>query len=249
MNLENLNALVTGGSGGLGSAVVRALAAHGANVAVGFCSNRDAAMETCAVVSAQGRRTAAIELDQSNPQSIEFCIEKTVGELGGLDILVNNAAWSVAIPFSDLETLTADIWDRLLATNLRGPYLLSRAAVPHLRKSGRGRIVNISAFIGFAPMGSSIAHAVSKAGLIHLTRCLAVALAPEVTVNCVAPGIMEGTGMSSRLPPESIKAMRERAVLKRTTEIQDVAEQVIQFCRAESATGQTVVVDAGIYFH
>lgn len=249
MNLEKRNALVTGGSGGLGSAVARALAEHGANVAVGFHSNRDAAMETCAVVAAQGRRSAAIELDQSNPHSIEVSVEETVGELGGLDILVNNAAWSVAIPFNDLDALTADVWDRLLATNLRGPYLLSRAAAPHLRKSGRGRIVNISAFIGLAPMGSSIAHAVSKAGLIHLTRCLAVALAPEVTVNCVAPGIMEGTGMSSRLPPESIKAMRERAVLKRTTEIQDVADQIIQFCRADSATGQTVVVDAGIYFH
>ncbi len=249
MNIENRNAFVTGGSGGLGSAVARALAKHGADVAVGFHSNRDAAIETCAGIVAQGRRSAAIELDQSNPQSIESSIEKTIGELGGLDILINNAAWSVAIPFQDLDALTADVWDRLLATNLRGPYLLSRAAAPYLRKSGQGRIVNVSAFIGFAPMGSSIAHAVSKAGLIHLTRCLAVALAPEVTVNCVAPGIMERTGMSSRLPPEIIEAMRERAALKRTTEIQDVAEQIIQFCRGESATGQTVVVDAGIYFH
>jgi 3-oxoacyl-[acyl-carrier protein] reductase len=249
MNLENRTAFVTGGSGGLGSAVARALAEHGANVAVGFHSNRDAAIETCATVVAKGRKSAAIELDQSNPQSIEFSVEETVRELGGLDILVNNAAWSVAIPFNELDALTAEVWDRLLTTNLRGPYLLSRTAAPYLRNKGAGRIVNISAFIGLAPMGSSIAHAVSKAGLIHLTRCLAVALAPSVTVNCVAPGIMEGTGMSDRLPRDSIEAMRERAVLKRTTKIEDVAEQVVHFCTADSVTGQTLVVDAGIYFH
>ncbi len=249
MNLRNLTAFITGGSGGLGSAIAQALAEQGASVAVGFHSNREEALKTCRAVESKGCQSAPIELDQSNPESVEFSVEQTVAELGRLDILVNNAAWNVPIPFQDLDALDASVWDRLLDTNLRGPYLVSRSAATHLRKSGNGRIVNISAFIGFAPMGSSIAHAVSKAGLIHLTRCLAVALAPEVTVNCVAPGIMEGTGMSGRLPPESIDAMRERAVLKRTTKIEDVAAQVVQFCAADSVTGQTLVVDGGIYFH
>jgi len=84
---------------------------------------------------------------------------------------------------------------------------------------------------------------------MHLTRCLAVALAPDVTVNCVAPELMEGTRMSERVPPEAVDAMKKRAVLKRTTSIKDVAEQVLNFCRADSITGQVLVIDAGIHFH
>ena len=121
---------------------------------------------------------------------------------GRLDILVNNAGWNISIPFPDLETLDAAVWDRLFSTNLRGPYLLCRAAAPELKASGAGRIVNIASVAGLQPGGSSIGYATSKAGLIHLTRCLAVALAPEVSVNCVAPGLMDGTRMTSRLRPE-----------------------------------------------
>ena len=103
--------------------------------------------------------------------------------------------------------------------------------------------------IGLMPAGSSIAQAVSKAGVIHLTRCLAVALAPDVTVNCVAPGLMEGTRMAARVPSERVDAMRERALLKQNTSIQDVADQAVQFCRAESVTGQVLVIDGGIHLH
>jgi len=97
--------------------------------------------------------------------------------------------------------------------------------------------------------GSSIAYAVAKAGLIHLTRCLAVALAPEVTVNCVAPGLMEGTRMAKRLPTEVVESTRRLAVLQRSTGIEDVAAQVVAFCRADSVTGQVLNIDAGVHFH
>ena len=89
----------------------------------------------------------------------------------------------------------------------------------------------------------------NQARLIHLTRCLAVALAPGVTVNCVAPGLMEGTRMSERVPAAAVAAMKQRAVLKRTTRIEDVAEQIVRFCRADTVTGQVLVIDAGIHFH
>ena len=249
MDLLDRKAFVFGGSGGLGSSISRKLAEQGVHVAVGFNKNRDAAMETCSIVETYGCSSVAIELDQLNPQSIESTVKETARSLGGLDILVNNAAWNIAIPFSDLDDLNDKVWDRLMGTNLRGPYLLSRAAAPYLRRNGSGRIVNISAFIGLLPMGSSIAHAVSKAALIHLTRCLAVALAPNVTVNSVLPGVMEGTGMSAKLSPETIDTIRDRAALHRTTNIEDVAAQVIQFCRADSVTGQTLEIDGGIAFH
>jgi 3-oxoacyl-[acyl-carrier protein] reductase len=95
----------------------------------------------------------------------------------------------------------------------------------------------------------SIALAVSKAGLIHVTRCLAVALAPSITVNCIAPGLMEGTRMFARVPPGRVAAVKEQAVLKRTTNSEDVARQVVLFCQSDSVTGQTQVVDSGVVFH
>jgi 3-oxoacyl-[acyl-carrier protein] reductase len=103
--------------------------------------------------------------------------------------------------------------------------------------------------IGFTPAGSSIAQAVSKAGVIHLTRCLAVALAPDVTVNCVAPGVMEGTRMSSGMPQEYLENARKKAILNRTTAVEDVAQQIVEFCQADSITGQTIVIDGGTFFH
>jgi 3-oxoacyl-[acyl-carrier protein] reductase len=111
---------------------------------------------------------------------------------------------------------------------------------------GGGRIVNISSLAGLYPAGSSIAYAASKAGLIHLTRCLAVALAPNVTVNCIAPGLVEGTRMAQRLPEAVARMARREAVLGRTASAQDIAQQVVTFCQAESVTGQVLVIDGGI---
>ena len=118
--------------------------------------------------------------------------------------------------------------------------------MPLLRRGGRGRIVNISSVAGFAPTGSSIAYAVSKAGLNHLTRCLAVALAPDILVNAVAPGLMEGTRMTAALDPAYVARSKAGAALQRATSRDDVADQVVLFCRTESITGQTLVIDAGV---
>lgn len=249
MNLENRVGLVTGGSGGLGAIISKTLAMNGVDVAVGYCSNPDAAEEVANQVRESGRSATIVELDQTKTESIDSAVNTIADEMGRLDILVNNAAWNVAIPFQDLESLTPEIWDRIHHTNLRGPFLVSRACAPLLRKNGNGRIVNISAFIGLSPEGSSIAHATAKGGLIHLNRCLAVALAPDVTVNSVAPGLMEGTTMFSRIPSEATEKFKQRAILKRHTQLQDVADQVITFCKADSVTGQVLVIDGGLVFH
>jgi 3-oxoacyl-[acyl-carrier protein] reductase len=249
MDLKDRVALVAGGTGVLGIAIARALAQAGAHVGITYLERRDAARETCAAVEALGRRAFSVALDQTDAGAIPGAIEATARHFGRLDALVNNAAWNVAIPFADLETLDAATWDRLFSTNLRGPYLLCRAAAPRLKASGSGRIVNIASVAGLNPGGSSIAYATSKAGLIHLTRCLAVALAPEVTVNCVAPGLMEGTRMTSRLRPETAEGARQRAALKRAASVEDVADQVVTFCRSDSVTGQVLNIDAGVFFH
>ena len=168
-----------------------------------------------------------------------------LGHFGRLDILVNNAGWNIGIPFGELDKLTPEIWDRILETNLRGPFLLSRAFAPELRRHKSGRIVNIASLAGITPSGSSIAYAASKAALIHLTHCLAVALSPDVTVNCVAPGLVEGTRMAERVP-EAVKQMaRAQSVLGRTGSANDIAQMVVGYCRMESVTGQTIVADGG----
>src|SRR6478735_2031533 len=169
-----------------------------------------------------------------------------MGHFGRLDILVNNAAWNIGIPFADLAALTPEIWDRVHETNLRAPFLLARAFAPELRRHHAGRIINIASLAGYAPGGSSIAYAASKAGLIHLTHCLAVALAPDVTVNCIAPGLVEGTRMAERLPEDMKRQARMQAVLGRTARAEDIAEQVLTFCRTETVTGQVLVVDGGM---
>jgi NAD(P)-dependent dehydrogenase (short-subunit alcohol dehydrogenase family) len=249
MDLRDRAALITGATGGLGAVIARALASEGADVALTHLGHRDEGVTVCREIEARGRKAFLVHLDQNDPASCEAAVEASVGFLGRLDILINNAAVNQPVPFQDLVGLTPEIWDQLLNTNLRGPFLVTRAAARYLKRQDQGRVVNISGFPGLAPLGSSIALAVSKAGLIHLTRCLAVALAPSITVNCVAPGLMEGTRMSSRVRPEAITALKERAALKRTTNLEDVARQVVLFCQAESITGQTQVIDGGIVFH
>jgi 3-oxoacyl-[acyl-carrier protein] reductase len=171
-------------------------------------------------------------------------VRDVIGHYGRLDILVNNAGWNIGIPFPELDILTPEIWDRVLETNLRGPFLLARG-FSELRRHQSGRIVNIASLAGIAPRGSSIAYAASKAALIHLTHCLAVALSPDVTVNCVAPGFVEGTRMAERVPAAMKQMVRAQSVLGRTGSAEDVAQMVVTYCRADSVTGQTIIVDGG----
>lgn len=246
MDLEGKTALVTGGSGDIGGVIAKTLAAAGADVAISYVGHHEGATAIVNAVQVTGRRSLAVQLDQRDPGAINATVDRVVGKFGRVDILVNNAAWNIGIPFAALDALTAEIWDRVLETNLRGPYLLARALAPHLRAHGTGRIVNIASVGGLYPGSSSIAYSASKAGLIHLTRCLAVALAPDVTVNCIAPGLVEGTRMAQRLPEEIAQLARTQAVLGRTASAQDIAEQVVTLCRAESITGQVLVIDGGM---
>ena len=246
MELSGKTAFVTGGSGDIGGAIARALAAAGIDVAISYVGNTEGAKTTVDAIETFGRDGIAVQLDQRDSGSINSAVDAVIGEFGRLDILVNNAAWNIGIPFQDLDTLTEDIWNRVLETNLRGPFLLSRAFAKHLKASGAGRIVNIASVGGFSPGSSSIAYSSSKAGLIHLTRCLAVALAPEVTVNCIAPGLVEDTRMAKNLPEEIAEYARNQSVLGRVGSAEDIAEQTVTFCKSESITGQLMVVDGGM---
>src|SRR6202162_854732 len=249
MELAGRGALVTGGSGDLGSPICRALARHKMDIAVTFVGEKERAERVVAEVEGAGCRGWAGHLDQSTVDQPDKGGASAVEHFGRLDVLVNNAAWNIGIPFADLDALSPEIFDRMYATNLRGPYLLARAAARTMKEAGEGRIVNVASIGGLYPASSSIAYSSTKAGLIHLTRCLAVALAPDVLVNCVAPGLIEGTRIAGRLPEAVRETALQRAVLRRGTSDEDVAEQVVYFCRTDSTTGQVLPIDAGFVFN
>lgn len=243
MPLTGKIALITGVSGGVGSAVARWLADQGMTVIGTYNGTVPAVDES----RKSGGQIHFVQLDQRSPASIEALAEVVSQRHECLDLLVNNAAWNVGIPFNDLDGLTPELWDKVLETNLRGPFLMARALAPLLKAHGRGRIVNISSVAGVAPMGSSIAYASGKAGLNHLTRCLAVAMAPDVAVNCIALGLVENTRMSNRsLDQDGQKALRKNVLLGRNVQLDDVCSQILTFLNSTSITGQTVVIDGGI---
>jgi 3-oxoacyl-[acyl-carrier protein] reductase len=193
--------------------------------------------------------TLAVQADVTQLDQISAVVDRVVTAWGRIDVLVNDAAFNQSVPYADLEGLTPELWEKILHANTTGPFLCSRAVAPIMRRQGSGRIINIGSLAGFQPGGSSIAYAVSKAALAHLTRCLAVALAPDVLVNSVAPGLMEGTRMTLRLLPEQVRRAATESVLHRSVETDDVADQVVTFARSDSTTGQNLVIDSGRFFH
>jgi len=250
MELKGAVALVTGGNGGLGQRICHALAREGAHIAVMYAASRDQA-ETVArdLAGTHGVQAAAFACDITDAAAVARLVTEVTSRFGRLDILVNDAAFNKAIPFPDLNSLSEEVWEKIMAVNLTGPMRLTKAVAPVMKAQGRGRIVNIASVAGLTPTGSSIAYAVSKAGLIHLTRCMAVALAPEVLVNCVAPGLLEGTRATANLRPEQVERAAATALLGVPADKDDCADLVVTMCRTGTMTGQTVVVDAGRVFH
>src|SRR5579872_7251763 len=250
MDLKGAVALVTGGNGGLGQRICDALAREGAHVAVMYARSRDQAESVASELTSRYRINAqAFACDITDGAALDRLVREVRRAFGRLDILINDAAYNVAIPFSNLDDLTLEAWERIMATNLTGPMLLTKAVAPMMKAQGRGRIVNIASVAGLYPTGSSIAYAVSTAALIHLTRCMAVALAPETLVNCVAPGLLDGTRATANLKPEQVEKSAASSLLKKPADKDDCADMVVTMCRTETMTGQTVVIDAGRIFH
>jgi len=224
MELKGCAAIVTGGSGGLGQRICRALALHGVDIVVNYAASEEKARSVAAEIAKLGVRAVALRADVTDPAAVARMVDAAQAEFGRVDILVNDAAINKTIAYADLDGMTHALWHDILATNLTGAFNCIKAVAPLMRAQGQGRIVNISSGAGVAPRGSSIAYAVSKAGMIHLTKCMAVALAPAVTVNCVAPGFMEGTRATSNRPVEYQAAVAGMTLLGHPVSKDDVAE-------------------------
>ncbi|HVA25504.1 MAG TPA: SDR family oxidoreductase [Chloroflexota bacterium] len=241
MDLAGAAVVVTGGRGGLGSRICEAFLAVGSRVMAVDVAPLDTGRFLPDVVQHEG--------DTASLEGATAFVEAALAEFGRIDVLVNNAGINQWVEFTDLDGMTDDLWDRILNTNLKGPWLCSKAVAPVMRQQQQGRIVSVASIAGLRPSGSSIAYAISKAGVIHLTRCLAVALAPHVLVNAVAPGLMEGTGMTLNLSHAFIDDTKRVSLLGRSAKLEDVAAQIVAFARSDTITGQTVPVDAGVVFH
>jgi 3-oxoacyl-[acyl-carrier protein] reductase len=249
MELQGAVAIVTGGNGGLGQRICYALARAGSHIVVGYAQSRGQAQEVASKLQETGVRAEALGCDVTNPQQVQGLVARVLETFGRVDILVNDAAYNKWIAFQDLEAMTYEEWQKILDVNLTGPMLCIKAVAPVMRRQGHGRIINIASIAGLTPSGSSIPYAVSKAGLIHLTRCMAVGLAPQVLVNCIAPGYLEGTRATANLDPDFQEQAKRGALLKQAADKDDIADQVVALCRTDSITGQTLVIDAGRFFH
>jgi len=249
MKLNGKVAVVTGGTGGLGWRICGALGKAGMKIVLVYLKSHQKAEQYIAELKKDNIQAFALSADITTDKGIDSVIEKAGDIFGQIDTLVLDAAFNQSIAFQDLDTLTPDLWDYILHFNLSSPFMAMRKIGSSMKKQGEGRIVTISSVAGLQPAGSSIAYCTAKAGLIHLTRCMAVALAPGVLVNCVAPGLMEGTRMTSNLTPEFAAHARDSALLKRAADKDDVADAVLTLIKTDSITGQTLVVDSGAFFH
>jgi pteridine reductase len=232
-------ALVTGGARRVGRALSLALGRAGADLVVNYNSSPDQAGEVVTELEAMGRRAIAVQADVADSTDVARLIETTRAEFGRLDILVNSAATFESAPFL---TISERDWDRVLAVNLKGPFLLTQAAAPLLQSNGVGVVVNIADLSAFQAWPSYAHHAVSKAGLVHLTRIAARALSPAIRVNCIAPGTV--------LPPEGYTGIAgdgtsDRRVVETPGKPEDVVSALIYLIENEFVTGQTLVVDGG----
>ena len=230
-------ALVTGAGKRLGRAVALRLAGEGADVAVHYRGSDREATEVVAEIERLGRRAVAMPAELTGVEEIRALVQRVAHEFGRIDVLVNSAA--NFLPSSVIST-TEEIWDASLDTNVKGPFFLAQATAPWLRRSN-GVIVNFADTGGILGWSGYIAHSVSKAGMIMLTKTLAKALAPEVRVNAIAPGTITMAGD----PPEWEQEFVKLAPLKKTGTPEDIAEAVSYLVSAKFLTGHVLVLDGG----
>jgi NAD(P)-dependent dehydrogenase (short-subunit alcohol dehydrogenase family) len=231
-------ALVTGAAKRIGRSVALRLALEGADVIVNYRSSKAEADEVVAQISAKGRRAVAVQADVAKRADVLAMFAVVEREFGHLDILVNNAGMFFPAKF---EELAEEQWDNILDANLKSQFLCSQTAAPMLRRSGHGRIINFASLGGLLAWPAYTHYCVSKAGVIMLTRCLARALAPEITVNAVAPGTISFPGDT----PEIAEDFVRRTPLRRTGGPGDIDDTVVFLAQSPFITGQVIVVDGG----
>ena len=241
-------ALITGAATGIGRAAAVALAAAGYDVAINYSRSEAAARETAAQAQSKGAKTLLHQCDVSDDASVRKMLAAVEKEFGRLDALVNNAGITSNVKPSDFDGMTAEEWDRVFAVNVRGMFQVTRAATPMLT-AARGSVVNTASIVGLRPGPHPLPYAASKAAVVSLTKLLALNLAPDVRVNAVAPGWMEGDWMQRMLGDRYDDLMARRAKstpLRRCATAEDVAEVIVNLITSNRfVNGEIIVIDGG----
>jgi NAD(P)-dependent dehydrogenase (short-subunit alcohol dehydrogenase family) len=238
--LSGKTMLVTGAAKRLGRAIALAAAENGADVAITY---RDSARQARALVAELAKHDVealAVRCDVTDEQNVREMVKEVARELGGIDVLVNNAANYATVEF---EKITVAQWDAIFASNTRGPFLVSREALPYLKKR-RGRIINMGSLGGLRPWATHAHYCSSKAAVHMLTKVMAKALAPEIAVNVVAPGMID---LGEKAAAAFMRKMAKQTPMRRNGTAADIAAAVIFFATAPHfVTGQVLAVDGGI---
>ena len=245
-------AIVTGSSRGIGAATVRLLAEKAFNVVINYSKSEKEAVEVQEVCETLGAETLLCRADVSEDEDCRRMVEETVSKWGGIDALVNNAGSTKFCPAANLEGLVKEDFLRIYSTNLVGPYQMIRAVAPHMKKKGKGAIVNISSQAGITGIGSSVAYCASKAALINMTVSLARVLGPEIRINAICPGFIQGEWLRDGMGPEayeSTKTFLENTLpLRMTAKPEMIADGVFQFIEGSVlVTGETLLLDGGMH--
>jgi 3-oxoacyl-[acyl-carrier protein] reductase/pteridine reductase len=239
-SLANRVVLITGAAKRLGRASALAMASAGAQVAITYLHSEREARKVVQELQGGGARALAVRCDVTDPGSVQDAVRGVVRHFGGIDILINNAGTYETVLF---DKLTAQQWDAIFATNVRGPFLVSREALKHLRVR-KGRIINLGSLGGLRAWATHAHYCSSKAALHMLTRAMARALAPQIAVNCVAPGVID---LGEKAAARFMRQMARQTPMGRNGSAHDVAAAILFFARAPHfITGQVLAVDGGL---
>jgi NAD(P)-dependent dehydrogenase (short-subunit alcohol dehydrogenase family) len=249
MDLKDRVAIVTGGATGIGRAVcVRLAKAGAAGIVVNFARSAEDAESAANELRSLGTDALPVKADIADQSAVMAMVAATIEHFGRLDVLVNNAGTTHFIPHTDLDALTEEVWNEILGVNLKGTFYCCRAAAPELKKT-KGVIVNVASIAAHRATGSSIAYGISKAGIVQLTRMLAGALAPDVRVNSISPGLVSSRWFRKRFGDEAAQAQEEGFAagipLRAVATPDDVALAVMGFVENDMITGQDLIVDGG----
>jgi 3-oxoacyl-[acyl-carrier protein] reductase len=245
---------VTGSATGVGAAAAILLAEHGCNVVVNYTRSKDEAEETAEICKSKGVDAITVRADVSSDEDCQAMAQAAVDAWGRIDYLINNAARTKFNPYPDLDGIDKQDFLDIYAVNVVGAYQMVRAVEPHMRKVGKGAIVNDSSIGGVTGIASSIPYAASKAALNLMTKSLAHVLGPEIRINAVVPGMIQTRWLKGGLGDDAYEAMLEKTAeslpLKEVATAEDVAETLIFFLIGAGSrliTGETLIVDSGIH--
>ena len=243
MNLKDKVAIVTGAGSGIGRATALRLAAEGVNVIVNYSQSEEGALEVVKNIMNDGGVAFPYRADVSIEREVQDMVTHTLTVFGKIDFLVNNASITSQIPMNELDEVTGEVWDSLFAVNVKGMFHCVKAVVPHMKRQSAGAIVNLGSVAGVDGIGSSIPYAATKSAIHTMTRSLAISLAPDIRVNCIAPGAVATRWWAGN--EERMHDLAGNLPLERISTSEDIADAILFQLTQSSITGQVFVIDNG----